>query len=231
MRNTWHQLALLVLLTFPLSAPAQPGNAAGDERILSFTSDIEVRRDASLDVTDTIRIAARGDQFRHGIYRDFPTRNRRAGRIVEVGFEVAGVTRDGRPEPWRTESLEGGVRIRIGDAGVSLAPGMHTYRIRYRTTRQIGFLADRDELYWNVTGNGWPFAIDRAEVRVRLPARARFGNRAFYTGATGSTESDARVTAERPGEISIATTRGLGPEEGLTIAVAWPKGIVRERLP
>ncbi|HVQ08501.1 MAG TPA: DUF2207 domain-containing protein [Allosphingosinicella sp.] len=229
MRNIWRQLALLVLLALPLSAPAQPGNAADGERILSFTSDIEVRRDASLDVTETIRIAARGDEFRHGLYRDFPTRNRRAGRILEAGFEVAGVTRDGRSEPWRTEPLEGGVRLRIGDAGISLAPGTHTYRIRYRTTRQIGSFEGYDELYWNVTGNGWAFAIDRAEVRVRLPARVRFGNRAYYTGATGSTESDARVTAERPGEISIAAARRLGPEEGLTIAVAWPKGIVRER--
>jgi hypothetical protein len=229
MRNIWRQLALLVLLAFPSSASAQQGNMAGGERILSFISDIEVRPDASLDVTETIRIAARGDEFRHGLYRDFPTRYRRAGRIVEVGFEVASVTRDGRPEPWRTEPVTGGVRIVIGAADVLLAPGPHVYRIRYRTTRQVGFFGGFDELYWNVTGNGWPFAIDRAEARIRLPARVRFGNRAFYTGAAGSTEAAARVIAERPGDIRIATTRRLGPEEGLTIAVAWRKGVVRQR--
>lgn len=228
MKTILRHLALLILLTFSVSAPAQPGKAAGEERILSFASAIEVRRDASLDVTETIRIAARGAEFRHGLYRDFPTRHRRAGRDVEVGFEVASVTRDGRPEPWRTEPVANGVRIVIGDADVLLAPGAHTYRIQYRTTRQIGFFEGYDELYWNVTGNGWPFAIERAEVRIRLPARVRFGNRAFYTGATGSTEAAARVASERPGEIVIAATRRLGPEEGLTIAVAWPKGVVRE---
>lgn len=222
-------VALLVLLCMVAPAPAQRAHqrAAGDERILSFSSDIQVRRDASLDVTETIRIAAQGDQFRHGLYRDFPTRYGRAGRTVEVGFEVAGVTRDGRPEPWRTEPVTNGERIIVGDADALLAPGIHTYRIRYRTTRQLGFFADRDELYWNVTGNGWIFAIDRAEVRIRLPARVRFGNRAVYTGVMGSTEGNARVTGERPGDISIATTRRLGPGEGLTIAVAWPKGVVR----
>ncbi|HEV7658209.1 MAG TPA: DUF2207 domain-containing protein [Allosphingosinicella sp.] len=226
-------MALLVLLCMAAPAPAQRarGAQAGVERILSFSSDIQVRRDASLDVTDTIRIAARGDRFRHGIYRDFPTSYRSAGRTVEIGFEVASVTRDGRPERWRTEPVENGVRIMIGNADALLAPGTHSYSIRYRTTRQIGFFADRDELYWNVTGNGWPFAIDRAEVRLRLPARARFGNRAFYTGAAGSTEADARVTSERPGEISISATRPLGPGEGLTIEVAWSKGVVREPLP
>jgi hypothetical protein len=231
MIQIWRYLALIALFTLSSTAPAQPGNAAGRERILSYSSDIQIGRDAALDVTETIRIAARGDEFRHGIYRDFPTHARRSGGTVEVGFEVASVTRDGRPEPWRRERIDGGVRIRIGDANVLLRPGTHTYRIRYRTTRQIGFLADRDELYWNVTGNDWAFAIDHAEARVRLPVRVRFGNRAIYTGVRGSTQADARVTTERPGDIRIATTRQLEPGEGLTIAVAWRKGVVRQPRP
>lgn len=226
MTKIWRCLVLLALLAFSSSVPAQPGSRSGAERILLYSSDIQIGRDATLDVTETIRINARGDEFRHGLYRDFPTRYRRPGGTVEVGFEVASVTRDGRPEPWRTEPLDGGVRIRIGDAAVSLTPGTHTYRIRYRTTRQIGFFADRDELYWNVTGNDWPYAIDRAEARVRLPARVQFGNRAFYTGVSGSTEADARVTSERPGDIRIASTRRFAPGEGLTMAVSWRKGVV-----
>jgi hypothetical protein len=227
MTKIWRSLVLLALLTLSSAVPAQPGNRAGEERILLYSSDIQVGRDASLDVTETIRIAARGNEFRHGLYRDFPTRHRRPGGAVEVGFEVARVTRNGRSEPWRRERIDGGVRIRIGDADVALTPGTHTYRIRYRTTRQIGSFADRDELYWNVTGNDWAYAIDRAEARVRLPARVRFGSRAFYTGARGSTEANARVTSERSGDISIATTRRLGSGEGLTIAVSWRKGVVR----
>jgi len=228
MTRIWRYLALLALLALSQAAPAQPGDRAGEERILSYSSDIRIGSDAGLDVTETIRINALGNEFRHGIYRDFPRTGRQAGGPVEVGFEVASVTRDGRPEPWRLEPAEGSYRIVIGDADVMLRPGAHTYRIRYRTTLQLGFLADRDELYWNVTGNGWDYAIDRAEARVRLPARVRFGARAFYTGARGSTRSHARVTAERPGDISIATTRRLEPGEGLTIAVAWRKGIVRD---
>ncbi|HYI49191.1 MAG TPA: DUF2207 domain-containing protein [Allosphingosinicella sp.] len=231
MIQIWRYLALIALFTLSSTAPAQPGSSASRERILSYSSDIQIGRDAALDVTETIRIAARGDEFRHGIYRDFPTRARRSGGIAEAGFEVAGVTRDGRPEPWRRERIDGGVRIRIGDANVFLRPGTHTYRIRYRTTRQIGFLEDRDELYWNVTGNDWAFAIDHAEARVRLPARVRFGSRSVYTGARGSSQADARVTTERPGDIRIATTRRLEPGEGLTIAIAWRKGVVRPPRP
>ena len=65
--------------------------------------------------------------------------------------------------------------------------------IRYTTTRQLGFFESYDELYWNVTGNGWIFPIDRAEVRIRLPQAVPFGpERAFYTGAEGATRARRR---------------------------------------
>lgn len=231
MANLWRPLALLVLLCLSPAVPAQPPVAPtnGGERILLFASDIQIRPDGSLEVAETIRIAARGERIRHGIYRDFPTRSFSNGGPREFRFEVAGVTRDGRPEPWRTEPVENGVRVMIGDGSARLASGTYTYRIRYRTTGRVGSFPDYDELYWNVTGNGWVFAIERAQVRIRLPARVRFGDRAVYTGATGSREADARATAERPGDISFATTRRLEPGEGLTVAVAWPKGVVGAR--
>ena len=53
--------------------------------------------------------------------------------------------------------------------------GQHRYEITYRTTRQIGFFAEYDELYWNVTGNGWTFPIERG-ARDDPPARAARGS-------------------------------------------------------
>ncbi len=84
-------------------------------------------------------------------------------------FESA--TRDGQDEPWRTEPFGNGVRVYLGSASVMLPHGEHTYELVYRTDRQMGFFADHDELYWNVTGNGWDFPIDRATARVVLPDR------------------------------------------------------------
>lgn len=209
-----------------LAAAASGANSPGDERILSFLSDIRVEPDASLEVAETIRIDARGDRVRHGLFRDFPTEYERDGRRIVVGFDVQSVERDGVREPWRIEPLDGAVRIRIGDEHVLLTSGAHSYTIRYRTTGQLGRGAASDELYWNVTGDGWPFAIDEAEVRVHLPAPARFGDRSVYTGMLGSRASDARLIAESPGEIAFRTTRRLEQGEGFTIAVAWPRGVV-----
>jgi uncharacterized membrane protein YgcG len=216
-----------VAALFALCLLASPASA--EERITRFLSDVQVEPDASLDVTETIDVRAEGDRINHGIFRDFPTRYRgRNGFRMRVGFALQDVTREGLPEKAATEPMSNGVRIRIGDADTTIAPGDHRYVIRYRTTRQVGRFADYDELYWNVTGNGWVFPIDVAEARIRLPKAVNFDQRAVYTGPQGSTAHDAEVTAERPGEIQFRTTRPLGPYEGLTVAVAWPKGVVAE---
>ncbi len=215
--------------TFAALALFAAAPAAAEERIKSFVSDVAIQPDSSLDVTETIVVRSEGERIRHGLYRDFPTLYRAPnGGRVRVGFTFGSAERDGRPEPAEVEPLSNGVRMRIGSADSEIPPGEHRYVIRYRTTRQIGRFGDYDELYWNATGNGWIFPIDVAEARIRLPSPAAFGQRAVYTGAQGATSQNAEVIAERPGEIAFRTTWPLGAYEGLTVAVAWPKGIVGE---
>jgi len=211
---------------------ALPGAALAEERILRFVSDVTVAQNGDLIVAESIRVRAEGDSIQRGIQRDFPTRYRdKEGARRRVGFEVESVERDGRPEPWEMLSIDNGERVRIGDADVLLPLGEHDYTIRYRTTHQLGFFPGYDELYWNATGNGWTFPIDVAEARIRLPRAAEFGNRAFFTGPVGAKDGDAEVSLERPGEIVFRTARPLGVGEGLTVAVAWPKGIIDAPAP
>ncbi len=198
----------------------------GAERIRSFDSDIAIDPDGTLHVTETIAIHSNANRILHGITRDFPTRYQRDGRTVRVGFRVESVARDGRDEEWTTEAIDNGVRVRIGRREVTLAPGDYTYVIRYTTTRQIGFFPDYDELYWNVTGTGWVFPIDRASAQVRLPAPAPISGASVYTGAQGARATNGEVASRGPGEIAFRTTGPLGPYEGMTIAFNWPKGVV-----
>lgn len=217
---------LRVLPAFLLLAAA-PANA--EERIQRFISDVQIQKDSSLEVTETIDVHAERNAINHGIFRDFPTRYRGPhGSQFRVGFNFRGATLDGEPVPASTEHISNGIRIKIGNPDKFVDIGDHRYVIRYQTTRQVGRFKDYDELYWNATGNGWMFPIDLAEAHIKLPASVTFGQRAFYTGAQGSTAYNARVIDEKPGEITIQTTRPLGPYEGLTVAVAFPKGAVAE---
>jgi len=201
--------------------------ASAEERILRFVSDVTVQRNGDLEVVETIRVQAEGNEIRRGILRDFPTtyRDDRGGSVV-VGFDVESVTRDGQNEPFGVESLANGKRIRIGSADTLLEPGPHDYVIRYRTTRQIGFFDNFDELYWNATGTGWTFPIDVAEARITLPEAVPFGNTAIYTGQQDDRGQDARVVSKEPGRIVFRTTAPLPAHNGLTVAAAWPKGVV-----
>ncbi len=203
--------------------------AAQSERILDFRSRIAVQRDGSVTVSEDIRVVSSGDQIKRGIYRDFPTRYQdRYGNSVRVAFEVLEVLRDGRPEPYHIKDISNGIRIYVGQKEVLLRPGTYTYTIVYVTRRQLGFFRDFDELYWNVTGHGWNFVIEHAEAMVELPSGAEILKTAGYTGRYGSRGQDYRTGTDEYGNLLFVTTRPLMPKEGLTIAVAWPKGIVAE---
>ena len=205
--------------------------AQAQERILSYDSRVQVLADGGLDVTERITVRAEGNQIRRGIYRDFPTRYRdRQGNRVVVGLEMIGVMRDGRPEPFFTEKEANGVRINTGNDDFLPTPADFTFTLHYRTTRQLGFFADHDELYWNAIGLGWDFPIERGSVEVALPAavpadRIRVEGYTGMDGAKGDAY-DAKVTG--PGTARWLLTRPLAPGEGLTIVMGFPKGLVAE---
>jgi uncharacterized membrane protein YgcG len=220
MGDAWRAFAALSLFVAPTVARA-------DERILHYLSDVQVEKDSSLEVTETIDLRAENERINHGIYRDFPTRYPGPhGSQIRIGFTFEGATLDGMPVQASTGRIADGIRIKIGDPNSLVSVGEHRYVIRYRATRELGFFKDFDELYWNATGNGWIFPIDKAVARIHLPEPVKIGQRSVYAGAEGSTASNAEVVEEKPGEISFETTQPLDAHEGLTVAVAFPKGIV-----
>ena len=220
-----------ILLIAAILIGAGTAQAQNDERILHYHSDITVHEDGGMTVRETIRVNVLGQQIRRGIYRDFPTTYRDShGNKVVVGFDVEEVLRDGSPDQYRTESVRNGVRVYIGQRDYLLPHGEHTYTLVYRTTRQLGFFDEHDELYWNVTGNGWGFPIDLASAAVTLPegiSESDIGLEA-YTGIQGARGADYTAEVEGPGRALFSTTRPLAPREGLSIVVTFPKGFVEE---
>ncbi|HNY50385.1 MAG TPA: DUF2207 domain-containing protein [Smithella sp.] len=231
MRKKCFLLLLTLILTLVIfTSFARSEIRQEQERILSFHSDIEVLRTSGMIVTETIEVYAAGNQIKRGIYRDFPTKYKdRYGRNYKVRFDVKEVLRDNAPENFRLQNLSNGVRVYIGNENVLLDPGTYTYVIKYSTNRQLGFFKDFDELYWNVTGNGWSFSIDEASAKVRLPEVPpdKIGEVDAYTGYTGEKGKDFSSTKESDG-IYFQTRRSLNPNEGLTIVVQWSKGYVTE---
>ncbi|MFC1594343.1 DUF2207 domain-containing protein [Candidatus Omnitrophota bacterium] len=220
----------IAAVAFLISLPT-PVEAQRSERILSFHSDIQVHQDASMTVTETIKVISAGDRIKRGIYRDFPTHYKdRFGNNVVVDFRVQQVLRDGVAEKYHIERMSNGKRVYIGSKNVYLSAGEYTYTLVYTTNRQLGFFDDFDELYWNVTGNDWEFAIEQASAAVHLPAGISSYDIKLdgYTGGFGSKQKDFTASADTFEGIVFTTTRRLSPQQGLTIVVSWPKGYVDE---
>lgn len=204
---------------------------ASEERIISFVSEITVHEDSTMAVTEKIKVYSSGMQIKRGIYRDFPTTYQdKYGNNLVVDFRVVEVLRDGLREDYHIESLYNGKRLYIGNKNIYIQPGEYIYTIRYETDRQLGFFPGFDELYWNVTGNGWAFPIDEVKAIVRLPQDAgkRIIESSGYTGAMGSNERAVFVSRDDFSGIIFNSSRRLVPGEGLTIVVTWPKGYVKE---
>jgi uncharacterized membrane protein YgcG len=204
-------------------------SAFADERILGYDIEVRVDKGGALDVTERIAVRAEGSNIRRGIYRDFPTRYRdRYDNRVVVDLKVISLLRNDEPEPWFTEERDNGVRINFGNDNFLPVPANYTYSLHYKTTRQLGFFKDHDELYWNAIGTGWAFPIDRGEVDVYLPAPVEVGQMSAegYTGYQGSKEQAYRAEIVEPGHAHWQLTRRLMPSEGFTIVLTFPKGLI-----
>ena len=214
----------LLLLLLPLAASA-------DERILSFDSEIHVKADGWIEVTETIRVRAEGNRIRRGIYRDLPTEyvDRFQNRHV-VRIEPLAVLRNGAREDFHTIDIRRGQRTYFGHRERFIAAGEHTYVFRYRASRMLGFFDEHDELYWNVTGFEWAFPIDTATARVYLDFDAPASAITYeaYTGPLGARGRDYTAGIGSDGGVEFAATQPLSPVNGLTIVVGWPKGYVDE---
>ncbi len=221
-------LAALFVLA-PFGVQAQSG-----EIIRSFSSDVIVKSDASIDVNETI-VYDFGTASRHGIYRDIPI-DYKTSSGKRLRLDLAQITvqdEEARAYMFST-SLSGGVRrIKIGDPETDVT-GVHTYIIRYGVSRAVGFFDDHDEIYWNATGNEWQVPILKAEARVTVPYSAPTAEDfeknvsiACYAGTRGSTQACSSIQLTGLDRVGVYFSHeGLKANEGLTVAVGFPKGNV-----
>ena len=222
------------------------------DRITSFNSTVRIGTDGKLLVTEEIGIhngngesnpvysndgspdnAAVNNEIKRGIVRAFPLYYINKYKLFQnTTFKLKEVLRDGKPENYHTENHENGILVYTGSRDVFLEKGEYTYSITYETEHQLKSLKDFDELYWNVTGNGWPFKIDSASCTVILPKGALPLSGRSYTGAQGASNEDSSFTETTEGDSSIVfykTKKALPPYHGFTIAVSWPKGFVQNQ--
>ncbi len=222
------------------------------DRITHFNSTVRVGVDGKLYVQEKITVnngngqpnpvygmdssllaaGAMNNEIKRGIIRAFPLYYVNRNKLFQnTTFALKEVLRDGKKEDWHTEKHENGILVYTGSSNIFLEPGKYTYTISYTTDHQLKLLKEFDELYWNVTGNGWSFRIDSAKCTVILPKTATALSAKLYTGFQGETKEDGTYSTQTIGDSTVIvfkTTRPLLPKQGLTIAASWKKGLIKD---
>ena len=204
-------------------------NAADCEQILLFDADIVVHKDATLTVTEEITVRSCEQTIRRGIVREFPTiYTDSQGNKYKIDFVLHKVLLNEQSVAYHVEDKNNGVYIYIGDPAIVLSKGIYTFALVYTVNRQLGFFDTHDELYWNVTGNGWRLPIAQVQARVTLPEGVDIAaiKTAGYTGLFGARDTAVVADVMRNGVARFKSTRPFARFEGLSIVIGWPKGIV-----
>jgi uncharacterized membrane protein len=213
--------ALLLVFALVLAASA----SARQLKIENFSAKIVVQPDSSLDVTETIEANFIG--VWHGLYRTIPVEY-----VSPQGFNFSlfvkfeGAT-DAAGQSLKVESSRVGPNLKwkiyIDDA-VDVERTIH---LHYLVRNALKFSEEHDELYWNVTGDQWDVPIADASAQILLPAGVTGVRTNEFTGSYGSRAQNAEVTASGD-TVNVSMQRPLSFHEGLTVAVEWDKGFVKE---
>ncbi len=188
------------------------------EVINNFDTTITVNQDSSILVSENITYDFEGVE-KHGIFRTIPLKNYK-NKSIKINVDSV-VDESNNPYNFTTSISDNELTIKIGDADL-FVNGIKVYTINYRVFNAIGYFDQFDEIYWNTTGNDWIVIIKKSQAKVILPIGTTAVNKACYTGREG-----AKKTCDIL-DSNIFSVENLGFQEGLTVAVSFPKGTVYE---
>lgn len=215
-------LALLLISIQPIYAQAEPWN------ISNFETEIVVEPTGRINVTETI-IADFTKDRKRGIIRSIPYRYvTDSGKKVTLDTHINSIL-DQNNQPWEyTETRQGDfIYLRVGNVDVFYSEPL-TYKINYSVFGAINYFEQSDELYWNVTGDQWPVPINSSLATIKIPEGSTDANTKYvcYTGEYGSTQKDCTFNRLSPNSFQFKSDKVLNPGEGLTVALAFDKGLV-----
>ncbi len=203
--------------------------------IQQYDVTVQVNKDASLDLIETIRVHF--TEPRHGIYRfipykyplaQLPAGTEKANRQLESGGYAHVIIENISVDNWKYKvSKDGDYEfIKIGSAN-SMVDGEQQYTIHYRMLNAINFFKDHSELYLNIIGDRWQTSIDSVHFTISM-YDAVPGTPDYFvaTGTIGSTKNDTRSSWLDKKTFSGSTTRQLNLHEGVTVGIVLPNGFL-----
>ena len=186
-----------------------------EEAITRFDSVMDINQDTSLSISEKIEYFTPVEK--HGIYRYIPEKYRREGLVYTNPISEISVTdTEGETMPFSTTREKGNLTLKIGDPDKTFA-GRRIYNISYKVGHAILRQKDFDELYWDITGEGWQFPVLSSTVTIRSPFAAG-GETICFVGPVGSVSSDCTIS-QKDKLIKVETREEINYGDNFTVAV------------
>ena len=225
-------LILSLLCLQQLVSNAYASNSfSSSEQISLFKSTIELEQNTDINIKEEISYYFPSSD-KHGIIREIPTDYK-----IQAGFKRPTTIKlnslyyydknypEERYDSYERSSDNGYTIFKIGDAETTIT-GEYVFVIDYTLQNMINYFDDHDELYINVTGNGWNVPINQAYAEIKLPGDIT--EKVCYTGIGGSTDTNCTFLDIDSRNTKISANSSLGVYEGLTVALKMPKGTLED---
>lgn len=205
--------------------------------ITQYDIDVTILENGALKIRETIDVFF--TEEKHGIYKDIPTRytidfpavgdsaRYRYLRGNVLKMPVRNIAVPGHE--YKLEFDENQLRIRIGDPDKTVE-GAQQYVIAYEVDNIMAFYKHHAQLNWNLIGEYWDAPIEKARFTIHLPKPSPAENAISvqsFSGAYGSTGTDATLQWDDPSTISGSMGRSMNPREALTVVMTFPQDYIR----
>jgi len=187
------------------------------EQVNHFDADIVIQPDTSLAITEKIEYET--DLVKHGIYRYLPYRYTRNGVRYSTHIDITSVTDENDAQiPFEETRDSQFVTLKIGEADITFT-GEKNYVISYLVRTAIQEYSEYDELYWDITGEGWQFPILATTATIHSPA-AKVTNATCFGGAVGGDDGGCRIVTQTDTLVGLAYATPVEYGDNVTVAVA-----------
>lgn len=189
------------------------------ETINSFYSIIEINQDTTLSITEQIQFTT--DIRKHGIYRYIPVRYNKDGVVEVLPISQISVTDDqGNKIPFTRSSDGNFVTLKIGDPDTTFL-GEKNYVISYTVERGINQFEEYNELYWDITGEGWQIPIQQSSASV-VSNYAPILQVECYSGPVGGDDGLCNFeSGEHQATFTYLNEISYG--DNITVVLSFPK--------
>ena len=188
----------------------------------NFQSNINILSTGKVEVTEVID--ANFAIQKHGIYRDIPyIYYNESNSPIYSEINIESVTQNNQSAIYKQYTSGNFLRLQIGDPNQTFS-GKAIYQVKYLVSGVLRSFSDHDELYWDVTGNGWGIPITKASAAITLPTNGITAITCYEGVMNSKQKCNSQITSQT--QADFETSQSLNVNEGLTIVVGYTKGLV-----